>query len=111
MAVKPIPTPPRILIIGAGSRGHSYSRAIHASGLGTVAAIAEPIAFKRKDLGQRFIWGPEKSEPRPEEHFEGWRQFAEWEEARRKRKGAGEEVEEGVDGVVVCVLDEMVCCL
>lgn len=51
---------PRILIIGAGYRGHSYAEPIHSSGEGIIAAVAEPSEFKRRAFGERFIWGTGK---------------------------------------------------
>ncbi|KAH0541434.1 hypothetical protein FGG08_004124 [Glutinoglossum americanum] len=97
--------PPRILIIGAGSRGGSFGRAIYSSTNGCVAAVAEPIDFKRKAFGSKHIWGFE--EPREGEEFTGWKEFIEWELQRRERAKNGEEVPEGVDGVFVCTLDEL----
>ena len=96
--------PPRILIIGAGSRGTSCARAIMASSNGFVAAVAEPVASKRKHLGQNYIWGID--EPSPGMEFDGWEQFVAWEVERRGRKAKGEQVPQGVDGVLVCTLDE-----
>src|ERR1700733_8847645 len=52
-------SPPRILIIGAGSRGSTYGRSIMLSSNGFVVAIAEPVEFKRKDFGRNYIWGRE----------------------------------------------------
>lgn len=98
------PAAPRILIIGAGSRGNAYARAIKNSGDGVVAAVAEPIAFKRQELGERYIWSGRQ--PEPHEEFSSWRQFIRYEEQRRRSAAAGESVDEGVDGVFICVLDE-----
>jgi predicted dehydrogenase len=97
--------PPRILIVGAGSRGRAFGRAIYGSSNGCVAAVAEPIDFKRKSFGRQYIWGLE--EPREGEEFAGWKEFMEWELQRRERAKRGEEVPEGVDGVFVCTLDEL----
>ncbi|KAI9832941.1 MAG: hypothetical protein M1819_003971 [Sarea resinae] len=97
---------PRILVIGAGSRGNAYARAIAESTNGIVAAVAEPIASKRQELGRRYIWG-ETGQSGPGQEFEDWAQFLEYEEDRRRRKARGEDVPEGVDGVLVCVLDEL----
>ncbi|KJX98097.1 NAD binding Rossmann fold oxidoreductase like protein, partial [Zymoseptoria brevis] len=95
---------PRLLIIGAGSRGNAYARAVVDSGLGIVAAIAEPIAFKRKQLGSQYIW--KDSKRTPEQEFEGWRQFIQCEYQRRKDESAGIPVPPGVDGAFICVHDE-----
>jgi predicted dehydrogenase len=96
--------PPRILIIGAGSRGGSYARAIISASNGYVAAVAEPLEFKRRQFGRKYIWGVE--EPEEGMEFEGWEHFIKWETERRNRKNRGEHVPKGVDGVMVCTLDE-----
>jgi len=98
------PSPPRILIIGAGSRGNAYAKAIKHSTNGIIAAVCEPIAFKRQELGEKHIWSGRQ--PEPHEEFTSWRNFIRYEEQRRQREAAGETVEEGVDGVFICVLDE-----
>lgn len=96
-------SPPRVLIIGAGSRGNAYARAIDEGTGASVVAIAEPIEFKREELGRKHIW---KNDPaRSEQQFEDWRDFPEYEKHRRKRKASGESVEDGIDAVFVCVLD------
>ena len=96
--------PPRILIIGAGSRGNSYARATARSSNGIVVAVAEPITYKRKKLGEAYIWGEDG--PTEGQEFVGWKEFVKWELARRIQKLNGEDVPEGVDGVFICVLDE-----
>jgi len=101
----PPPDAPRILIIGAGSRGYAYARAISASRLAYVAAVAEPDAFKRRALGREFIWGPlSREEAKRGEEFEDWRAWVAWEKARRE---GGAEDGRGIDAVFVCVLDEL----
>ncbi|KAK5290547.1 hypothetical protein LTR16_002543 [Cryomyces antarcticus] len=95
---------PRILIIGAGSRGDAYARAVSQSTKGVVVAVADPIAFKRKELGRKYIWADEH--PRPEQEFTDWRMFISWEKQRRKDASAGHKTAPGVDGVFICVLDE-----
>lgn len=99
-------TPPRFLIIGAGSRGQNYAAAIDSVSNGVVAAVAEPLKFKREYLGRAHIWGD--GSPAEGQSFHDWRQFFAYEQDRRRRAASGEEnVPEGVDGVFVCVLDEM----
>lgn len=95
---------PRLLIIGAGSRGNAYARAVVDSGLGIVGAVAEPIEFKRKYLGSKYIWSG--SEPAPEQEFDSWKQFIKYEQQRRKDEAAGVPVPSGVDGAFICVRDE-----
>ncbi|KUJ07584.1 NAD(P)-binding protein [Mollisia scopiformis] len=97
--------PPRILIIGAGSRGFAYARATKESTNGIVVAVAETIASKRKRMGEMYIWG--KAGPADGQQFENWKQFAAWEQERRTKASHGEDVPEGVDAVFICVLDEM----
>jgi predicted dehydrogenase len=108
----PPPNAPRIIVIGAGSRGHAYSRAIKKSNLAHIVGVCEPIAFKREKFGAKYIWGPQKRSPLPHEMFEDWSDFLAYETSRREMVRAGELKEEdeeytGVDGVFICVLDEM----
>jgi len=97
-------TPPRLLIIGAGSRGDAYARATCESSNGIVVAVAEPVAYKRKRLGEKYIWG--KATPSEGQEFEGWAEFLTWELNRRANAANGKDVPEGIDGVFICVLDE-----
>jgi predicted dehydrogenase len=104
------PNAPRILVIGAGSRGNAYSRAIQESSTAHIVGVCEPIPFKRKEFGKKFIWGTR--EPLAPEEFEDWTDFLAYETTRRQRVAAGELKEgdeefRGVDGVFICVLDEM----
>ncbi|CAG8977911.1 hypothetical protein HYALB_00001790 [Hymenoscyphus albidus] len=108
MAAPPRPTmsvnPPRILIIGAGSRGNGYARATGESTNGVVVAVAEPIAYKRKTLGEKYIWG--QNGPSEGQEFDDWKSFLIWEQERRAKAARGEEVPEGIDAAFICVLDE-----
>lgn len=103
----PSGSPPRILVIGAGSRGRTYARAVASSTNGVVAAVAEPDNYKRNRFGEAVIWGPQA--PPPEgAAFADWRDFITYETRRRARAEAGEEgVLPGIDAVFVCVLDDM----
>ncbi|OJJ60919.1 hypothetical protein ASPSYDRAFT_198587 [Aspergillus sydowii CBS 593.65] len=92
---------PNFLIIGAGSRGSAYARAISTSTPGRIGAVAEPNPYKRRALGQNYIWG--ERDPKGGEEFEGWEQWIEYETKRRQRHVGGET---GVDGVLICTLDE-----
>lgn len=98
-------SPPRLLIVGAGSRGNAYAQATGESTNGVIVAVAEPVAYKRQRLGARYIWG--KTGPSEGQEFEDWRQFLTWELERRARAERGENVPEGVDAVFICVLDEL----
>ena len=93
---------PRFAIIGAGSRGNAYAQATVTSGLGTIEAVVEPIAFKRRLLASQFI-GPD-SEAHVHQHFSDHHQFIAYEWQRRENHRAGRP---GVDGVFVCVRDEL----
>ncbi|KAL4978198.1 hypothetical protein BDW66DRAFT_130492 [Aspergillus desertorum] len=101
------------LIIGAGSRGTAYARAITSSTPARIGAVAEPDPYKRRRLGQEYIWG-EKA-PKTGEEFNGWESWIGYETERRRRQqqadaAAGQEgeveVEGGVDGILICTLDE-----
>jgi predicted dehydrogenase len=100
-------SPPRILTIGAGSRGQAYANAIVSSCNGIVVAVAEPHAYKREQFGKQYIWGPDGQPDGEGVSFSGWKDFLEYETGRRKREKAGEKVPPGVDAVFICVLDEM----
>ena len=97
-------TATRFLIIGAGARGTAYARAVTESTNGCIAAVAEPISFKRESLGEKYIWGTEG--PKSGQAFDDWRDFVQYERSRRRSQENGEDVPPGVDGVFVCVLDE-----
>lgn len=96
--------PPRILIIGAGSRGNAYCRATGESTNGIIVAVAEPITYKRKQLGEKYIWG--KTGPSEGQEFKDWRDYLVYEQDRRIRASKGETVPEGVDAAFICILDE-----
>lgn len=96
---------PRLAIIGAGSRGNAYARATVDSELGTIAAVIEPIEYKRKLLGSKYIWN--KSKPAPGQEFAHWEDFIKYEEQRRKDEADGKSVPVGVDGAFICVRDEL----
>ncbi|KAI9678893.1 MAG: hypothetical protein M1829_001878 [Trizodia sp. TS-e1964] len=96
--------PPRLLIIGAGSRGKCFARAVMHSTNGIVVAVAEPDAYKRKFLGKNYIWGTEA--PTAAEEFESWQAFLAWELKRRESVASGAASAKGIDGVIVCTLDE-----
>lgn len=97
--------PPRFLVIGAGSRGHAYAKNIRPHTNGILAAVCDPLPFARKDMGEKYIWN--RRQPLPHEQFEDWTDFVKYEEDRRARAATGEYVEPGVDGVFICVQDEL----
>jgi len=101
--------PPRILVIGAGSRGCTYAAITTQYSNAVIAAVCEPVAYKRSEFGRRFIWG-EGGAAGVGQAFGDWREWVEYEVGRRGRQGeggGGEEGERGVDAVFVCVLDEL----
>jgi len=93
-----------VLIIGAGARGTAYAHAIYHSTAGLVTAVADPIEFKRKELGRKYF-GSYKT-PQAGQEFTGWQDFLQYETDRRRRAADGEVVEEGVDAAFICTLDE-----
>jgi predicted dehydrogenase len=107
--------PPRVLVIGAGSRGTTYAQWTKRYTNAVITGICEPIAHKRRVFLQRFV--PEQrtyadkfiapDAPVTEHAWAGWREWVVFERARRERAARGEEVQKGVDAVFVCVLDEM----
>ncbi|KAK0737721.1 hypothetical protein B0T21DRAFT_171156 [Apiosordaria backusii] len=102
-------SPPRLLVIGAGSRGRAYARAVISSSNGVLTAVAEPDDYKRNKFGATMIWGSNLCPPEGAS-FRDWREFVAYETARRARVRAGEkDVAPGVDAAFVCVLDEMHC--
>ena len=98
--------PPRILIIGAGSRGTAYAEAVSSSSNAVVAAVCEPNDFKRADFGRKFMWGPD-GEDKPGESFKSWSDWKEYEIQRRQQEKGGDATTEGIDAAFICVLDEM----
>lgn len=97
--------PPRLLIIGAGARGDAYARAVTESTTASIVAVAEPIPHKREALGRKYIWGP-AGQPAQGQSFDGWKEFAQYEQRRRKKQADGETVPLGVDGIFICTMDE-----
>jgi predicted dehydrogenase len=92
--------PPRLILIGGGSRGSSLARAIVHGSNGHLVAVAEPDPFKRRQLGRHCIWGLE--DPKEGEEFETWREFLEWETARRENGTAGNKK---IDAAIICTPD------
>ena len=100
------PEPPRILIIGAGSRGTAYAEAVLSSTNAIVATVCEPNEYKRTAFVNKFICHT-SGESKKEHSFIGWKEWKEYEVQRREQERAGHAVEKGVNTVFVCVLDEM----
>ncbi|KAJ1334113.1 myo-inositol 2-dehydrogenase-like protein [Microdochium nivale] len=128
-------SPPRVLVIGAGSRGRTYARCTVTSCNGVVAGVVEPDDYKRRRFGEAFIWGDDgdgaEQQPPEGSQFRDWTDFISWEKERRERvaertarqqqrlqsgdvKSRNDEdddnndpIPEGVDAVFVCVRDEL----
>lgn len=98
-------SPPRLVIIGAGSRGTAFGRAIRESSNGICVGVVEPIPLKRKQFARNFV--SKSAASAADQEFEGWEEFVKWEIERRRRAAAGEQVPEGCDGVFICVQDKM----
>src|SRR2546423_394779 len=95
------------MVIGAGSRGNSYARAVTVATSGTIAAVAEPDNFKRREFGKRYIWRDKL--PRPGQEFVSWQDWLGWEAARRAARPASAVNRDGehrITGVFICTLDE-----
>ncbi|KAL1953960.1 hypothetical protein VTO42DRAFT_2006 [Malbranchea cinnamomea] len=105
MSSKQAKKTPRFLVIGAGSRGNAYARAVTNATNGVIHAVAEPDPFKRQQFGREYVWR-DGNGPSEGQEFSHWREWLEWEKQRRRREEAGESVPLGVDGVFVCTLDE-----
>ncbi|KAH8694926.1 putative NAD binding Rossmann fold oxidoreductase [Talaromyces proteolyticus] len=97
----------KFLVIGAGSRGHRYSEAVTESTSAVIHAVAEPRPYNRQEFGESFIWGA-GGRPTEGQEFSDWKDWLKWEQERRQKIAQGvANVPDGVDGVFVCVLDEM----
>lgn len=99
-------TPLKFLVVGAGSRGTAYAEALQRSTLSTsVAAIAEPVEFKRRMFGEKFIW--RNSSPNPGQCFSDWREFVQDAHHQKHLEANGKKRDHpAIDGVFVCTLDE-----
>ena len=92
--------PPRLILIGGGSRGYSLARAVVEGSNGVLVAVAEPDPSKRRRLGRHHIWGT--GDPEEGEEFESWQHFLKWEFARRVSGTAGDKK---IDAAVICTPD------
>ena len=82
---------PRILVIGAGSRGQAYSRLIAATTRGRIVAVAEPDEYKRRKFAAQY-------------GIEERLVFTTWEEILDEERK--QSVVDSVDGMCICTLDE-----
>ncbi|KAH8426903.1 Gfo/Idh/MocA family protein [Aspergillus melleus] len=97
--------PLRFLVIGAGSRGTAYARAVTTTTAGVIHTIAEPHAFKRQEFGRNFVWGDKGGSPHEGQEFTDWQEWLQWELKRRQQLQHAIQPP-GVDGVFICTLDE-----
>ena len=107
-SIEPPSQPPQFLVIGAGSRGNAYARAVEASTSGHIAAVAEIDPFKRQEFGRRYIWGKD-GEAVDGQSFNDWEDWVTWETKRRERTTEAGETTPGyipITGVFICTLDE-----
>src|SRR5271170_5929043 len=98
---------PGFLVIGAGSRGCSYARAVTVATSGTIAAVADPDAFKRRRFGKKYIWRDEL--PHPGQEFVTWQDWLVLETSRRatiSESTANAHNAVRITGVFICTLDE-----
>ncbi|KAF3042446.1 hypothetical protein E8E12_009502 [Didymella heteroderae] len=101
--------PPRIMVIGAGSRGTAYAEAALEGTNAIIAAVCEPIDSKRETFGKNFIWNRKFPQvPQPGESFDNWKRWVDWvNEKSRECEAQGGTFDLGIDAAFVCVLDEM----
>ncbi|PTU21286.1 hypothetical protein P175DRAFT_0516820 [Aspergillus ochraceoroseus IBT 24754] len=85
--------------------GISYADPINEITSAGVHAVAEPVEFRRTSFGRKYIWGADGT-PSEGQEFTGWKEWCVGETDRRRRQKLGESVPDGVDGVLVCTLDE-----
>ncbi|KAL2841004.1 NAD(P)-binding protein [Aspergillus pseudoustus] len=78
------------LLIGGGSRGAALANAINTATNGVLVSIADPDPGRRLDIGRRYVWGKDNSKKEGQE-FAGWREFIEWESARRRRESVSKD--------------------
>lgn len=71
--------------------------------MGTVAAVADPIKFKRKQLGARYIW--HLSQPETGQEFLDWKDFVSYEQKRRADEVSRKPTQPKIDAAFICVLD------
>ncbi len=98
---------PRFLVIGAGSRGNTYARAVTVATPGSIVAVAEPDAFKRQNFGRQFIW-KDAALPRPGQEFVSWQDWVGWEAAQRSSTSSASvngDTSRHITGIFICTLD------
>ena len=96
------------LIIGAGSRGNAYASALTQCPSDVpicIAGIAEPVPSKRRAFVQKYARNRKRY---PECHeYDTWQQYVSSEKDWQSRGFHEKASHVAIDGVFVCVLDEM----
>jgi predicted dehydrogenase len=111
--VHTVPAPPanapRVLIIGAGSRGNAYAAPMYLSGLARIVSVAEPRKSVRQYLVTKYMTSYHDAETfAASEAGEGTGEFDTfdaWLTAETKRIASGKAP--SVNVACVCVMDEM----
>jgi predicted dehydrogenase len=104
--------PPRVMVIGAGSRGTAYAEAALQGTNAIIAGVCEPVYSKRETFLKRFIKRPDLNRPYPQlpaqpgEMFFDWQQWVEWIDEYRDGDIKNQKFD-AIDVAFVCVLDEM----
>ncbi|KAF3050233.1 hypothetical protein E8E11_010346 [Didymella keratinophila] len=104
--------PPRIMVIGAGSRGTAYAEAALQGTNAIIAGVCEPIYSKREAFLKRFINRPDLNRPYPKipaqpgEMFFEWQQWVQWIDEYCDGDIKNQKLD-AIDVAFVCVLDEM----
>ncbi|KAL3474438.1 hypothetical protein BJX99DRAFT_248235 [Aspergillus californicus] len=76
--------PPRLLLVGAGSRSATLARSIVEASNGLLVAGADPDPGRCQEICRHYI--SKSSEPGDRQEFDDWREFLEWEVARRRKQ-------------------------
>ena len=100
------PNATRILVIGAGSRGNAYARAVQRQRAALIVGVVEPLEYKREAFGKKFVW--HERGPREEESFSDWTSFLQWASSRHD-SSSGESAADTlrIDGIFICTLDHL----
>ena len=104
--------PPRVMVIGAGSRGTAYAEAALQGTNAVIAGVCEPVHSKREAFLKRFINRPDLDRPYPKipaqpgEMFFSWQQWVEWIDEYCNGDIKNHKLD-AIDVAFVCVLDEM----
>jgi len=109
--IPPAPDAPRVIVIGAGSRGTAYATPLFSAGAARIVAVAEPRDHVRNEFGKTFIWGADGVASETQS-FAGWEEWIGHEVSRRADAVAAgvseeEDAKTRVNTVFVCVMDHL----